>query len=193
VANVGVKKVAMALGVTPRRVQQLAQEGMPHGDGRGKYDLAQCMLWYIRYLQKVIDKRESPQGSIGDSLRTQRERLVSAQADREELELSKLRGELIPVSLFEQVMSKQITSARQRLLTLPGSVAHMLEGETRDVIKVRLTAEIRTVLNSMGEQDANKAGSTGERSDGGSAASQVVGAAATNDGKRVGRQKSRTD
>jgi phage terminase Nu1 subunit (DNA packaging protein) len=151
VANVGVDKVSKALNVTVRRVQQLAQEGMPR-DGRGKYDLAQCMLWYIRYLQNVIDKRESPQGSIGDSLRTQRERLISAQADREELELAKLRGELIPASLFEQLMSKQITSARQRLLTLPGNVAHMLEGENRDVIKVRLAAEIRNVLSSMGEQ-----------------------------------------
>lgn len=150
-ANVGVEKVSKALNVTVRRVQQLAQEGMPR-DGRGKYDLAQCMLWYIRYLQNVIDKRESPQGSIGDSLRTQRERLISAQADREELELAKLRGELIPASLFEQLMSKQITSARQRLLTLPGNVAHMLEGENRDVIKVRLAAEIKNVLTSMGDQ-----------------------------------------
>jgi phage terminase Nu1 subunit (DNA packaging protein) len=188
VANAGVDKVAKALNITVRRVQQLAQEGMPR-DGRGKYDLAQCMLWYIRYLQKIVDTRQMPDSVGGNSLQVARERLVSAQADREELELAKVRGELIPVSLFEQVMSKHITSARQRLLTLPSNVAHMLEGETRDVIKGRLAAEIRNVLTSMGEQNEHQAGSTGEPSGSGSAAAQAVGAAAIPDRKRVGRKK----
>jgi phage terminase Nu1 subunit (DNA packaging protein) len=194
VAAVGVDKVSKALNLTVRRVQQLAQDPtFPAREGRGKYDLGQCMLWYIRYLQNCIEKRDAPnQDVIGNSLRTERQRLISAQADREELELAKMRAELIPLSLFEQLMSKHITGARQRLLTLPSNVAHLLEAESRDVIKVRLTAEIKNILSSMGGQDEHKAGSTGKPSGDRSATAKTLGTSAVNDGKRVGRHKPRT-
>jgi phage terminase Nu1 subunit (DNA packaging protein) len=152
VAAVGVDKVAKALNVTARRVQQLVKEGMPPPESRGKYDLAQCMLWYIRYLQKVIEKREAPEDMAGNSLRRQRERLVAAQAEREELELAEKKGEVVPIAVFEEATAKQITSARQHWLTMPSNIAHLLEGETRDVIKQRLVAEVRKILSSMSGQ-----------------------------------------
>ena len=44
-------ELAAALNVPPRRVQQLAADGMPKAK-RGRYDLAQCVTWHTQYLQR---------------------------------------------------------------------------------------------------------------------------------------------
>ncbi len=49
---VDVTKVASALNLEARRVQQLVKLGMPR-KSRGRYDPAKCMLWYILYLQNA--------------------------------------------------------------------------------------------------------------------------------------------
>jgi phage terminase Nu1 subunit (DNA packaging protein) len=69
----------------------------------GKYDLAKCMLWYIRHLQKELERRELlPDDPVGMSLRRERHRLVKAQADRAEYELAEKRSQLIPVDVAEE-------------------------------------------------------------------------------------------
>jgi phage terminase Nu1 subunit (DNA packaging protein) len=47
---VDVLKVAQALNLEVRRVQQLVKEGIPR-EARGQYDAVKCMLFYIRYLR----------------------------------------------------------------------------------------------------------------------------------------------
>jgi phage terminase Nu1 subunit (DNA packaging protein) len=148
-ALVGVVKVAKALNVTTRRVQQLADEGMPR-EGRGKYDLAQCMLWYIRYLQNAISNRDgNGADAAGNDLKAQRTRLITAQAAREEIALRREQGELVPIADYEETMAAHITSVRQRLLSMPANIAHHLEGEDRESIKQKLESEMRNVLASI--------------------------------------------
>jgi hypothetical protein len=115
------------------------------------------MAWYIRYLQKVIEKRDGGDGSgADDTLRTQRQRLISIQADREQIALDKDRGSLIPIEVFEKEMTNHITSARHKLLMLPANIAHQLEGESRAVIKTRLEDSIKNVLSTMSEDNDNQ-------------------------------------
>lgn len=147
-ATVG--QVAKALNVTIRRVNQLANEGMPREE-HGKYNLAECMLWYIRYLQRALERREgSPEDTVGATIRSERGRLLKAQADREELELSRERNELISIDQYERLVSAQILTARQLLLTLPGSVAPELEGEPAKKIRVILEKAMRRALQEVG-------------------------------------------
>jgi phage terminase Nu1 subunit (DNA packaging protein) len=152
-ADVGVQKVAYALNVTVRRVQQLANEGMPHGAKRGQYDLAACMVWYIRYLQKALERRDGSGDQAGASLRIERQRLVKAQADREELELARARGELIPVEMYQERMAGHIVAAKQRILALPSRISHQLEGENRNVIKQKLDTALRGALTALAKDD----------------------------------------
>ena len=189
-ALVGVDKVAAALNIEPRRVQQLCADGMPR-EMRGRYDLAKCMLWYIRYLQDSLKHRGAP---TNDSIKDQRERLLKAQADREELNLAKDRGELIPIKVYEDEMSRHIEAVRQRLLLLPATAAPHLEGENRTVIKLRLDQEIRKIMEmiadaSTHEHDAHHDGSASGPGTGPGAASRQMGAAAVSHRKRVGRTK----
>jgi phage terminase Nu1 subunit (DNA packaging protein) len=55
---VPVGKLADALNVTPRRVQQLVADGMPKAK-RGRYDLTACLEWYVRFLQNAVEQRQA--------------------------------------------------------------------------------------------------------------------------------------
>jgi hypothetical protein len=59
VPTVTVSKVASALNLDVRRVQQLVQAGMPR-EARGQYDVVKCMLVYIRYLQNILERKAMP-------------------------------------------------------------------------------------------------------------------------------------
>src|SRR6478736_6017796 len=95
-ALVGSLQVAQAFNVTKRRVEQLVHEGMPRED-RGKYDLGKCMLWYIRYLQKALESKGGPAATLHTTpeIKSERARLLRADADIREMERSKLEGKLI--------------------------------------------------------------------------------------------------
>jgi phage terminase Nu1 subunit (DNA packaging protein) len=140
-ALVGGRKSPQALNVTPRRVQQLVEEGLPRA-AYGQYDLGQAMAWYIRHLQAALERREIPQvDAVAAALRGERQLLTTAQADLAEAELGEKRGELIPLQLFEERMSLMITSARQRIV-LPSRIAPELEGLNRDEIKRKPQATV---------------------------------------------------
>jgi len=192
VALVGVDKVAAALNVDARRVQQLAKDVLaPAKEKHGQYDLAKCMFLYIRYLQEAIKHRGQP---TDDSVKAQRERLLKLQGDREEIALAKDRGELIPIEVYEEEMSRHIEAVRQRLLLLPANAAPHLEGEDRTTIKLRLETEVKKIMQMIAtdgthEHDANHGGSTSGPATGTGAASQKMGATTNSHRKRVGRKK----
>jgi len=54
-ATVNGDRLSETLNVTVRRVQQLVKEGLPQVD-RNRYDLGQCYFWYVRYLQKALQR-----------------------------------------------------------------------------------------------------------------------------------------
>lgn len=71
-------QLAKALNVSVRRVNQLAQEGLPQID-RGRYDLGGCYYFYVRYLQKALARRENVEAPP-KKFQMFRERLLDAQA-----------------------------------------------------------------------------------------------------------------
>jgi phage terminase Nu1 subunit (DNA packaging protein) len=153
---VGRQEVARAFGRSPRWISRLVEHGMPKA-GRGQYDLAQCMLWYIRYLQREMERRELPvNDTVGMSIRRERQRLVKAQADREEFELAQKRSELIPADVYAAETAKITNRACEAFLTLT-SMAPKLEGLNRMAIKSKLDAAVREVLTTLskGGQDNN--------------------------------------
>lgn len=163
---VNVEKVAQALNISPRQVQRLVDQGMPR-ESRGRYDLAKCLLWYVRYLQSELERRGGGlNGSDESNLRGVRTRLLQAQAEREELELARARGELVTVESFYRQLSDAFMTVRERLLNLPSKVAPDLEGESRRMIQHKLDQAVRDTLLSLAGDNGNgkhtgKANSTG--------------------------------
>lgn len=133
---VGVDKVARTLNLTPRRVQQLVQEGLPR-EAKGQYDLGKCTLWYIRYLQT-----RQAEGSIESGM-SAKDRLVLAKAEREEYALAKERREMVTIEDYEAKMSEMITNARLNLLAIPSRIRAKHGDETAMDIETEIKRALR--------------------------------------------------
>jgi phage terminase Nu1 subunit (DNA packaging protein) len=132
---VGIKELAVILNLTPTRVQQLVQEGLPK-KLRGKYDQDQCVGFYIRYLQALVVKKAIV-GEGGEVLKNEREerlRLLRADADLREIELARERGQLVAIEDVEKEMTDLILVTKARVLAVGARVAPELVGETSRVM-----------------------------------------------------------
>jgi hypothetical protein len=142
--------IASALNLEVRRVQQLANEGMPR-ETRGQYDLVKCMLWYIRYLQRVIEKKSVPTldgGFVGE--REARVRLLHADANLREMELAKESGQLLALSDVEAMLTDLVFTTKVRVLRLAPRLAPELVGETsRIMIQAKIEKACKEVLAYM--------------------------------------------
>jgi phage terminase Nu1 subunit (DNA packaging protein) len=148
-ALTGITQIANVLNLTERRVQQLVREGLPK-EGHGQYDLAKSMMWYIRYLQKKVEARatESEAGAAS-SWRDEKKRLLHLQANNEELEYKRKLGEVVPVEMVRDQFVTFATTVHDRLIALPSKIAPRLEGESREVIRVKLHEFIKDTLNGL--------------------------------------------
>jgi phage terminase Nu1 subunit (DNA packaging protein) len=148
--QIEVKQLMQALNVSEVHIGRLVKEGMPK-EARGKYDLGKCMLWYIRYLQAAL-KRRSGSEVIDETGRTeQRERLrlLSAEAELRELELSRERGEFIAMPDLEKMMGDLVVTTKAQILSVSSRVAPQLVGESRAVIEIKLDRELKDALRVL--------------------------------------------
>ena len=140
-------KIAQALNLTEQRVHQLVREGLPK-EGRGQFDPVKCMLFYIRYLQKALEKKAVPRfdgGYAGE--REERVRLLRADADLREMELASQRGLLVAIQDVEKEMTDLVLTTKARIMGIPPRLAPELVGETsRVMIQAKLEKACRDSL-----------------------------------------------
>ena len=149
-AIVGPDKIALALNLTPQRIHQLVKAGMPK-EGRAQYDIGQCLMWYVRYLQRSLGKKEGmdEEGEI-TSIKAERTRLLKAQADAAEHELSRKRGEVISLSDYELIITDLIVQTRAQLLALPARATTRVKGlDDPNLIERVLSEEVREALKHL--------------------------------------------
>jgi phage terminase Nu1 subunit (DNA packaging protein) len=153
VALVNVTKVASALNLSEQRVQQLVKEGLPR-EGRGQYDPVKCMLWYIRYLQQVIEKKSVPTldgGFVGE--REERVRLLRADADLREMELAKDRCQLVALPDVEHMLTDLVLTTKARIMAIAPRLAPELVGETsRVMIQAKIEKSCKEALSYLAKQ-----------------------------------------
>jgi phage terminase Nu1 subunit (DNA packaging protein) len=89
--------LARLLKLTPRRVRQLADEGVLPRHARGAYAFAPCVQAYLRYL--LGGSNRDPEV---DTIKLARTRLMTAQADLSELELEEELNDLVRVSAVRE-------------------------------------------------------------------------------------------
>jgi len=135
-AMVELNQLARVLNLTPRRVQQLAGEGLPR-ESRGNYDLAVCINWYIRYLQKALQSKSSDVDGSVTNLMTQRTRQARATAERMEMANLKGRGEVVSAVDIRQQVLKAIAFLGQALDSISQRVT------TDEVLQEKIDEELR--------------------------------------------------
>jgi phage terminase Nu1 subunit (DNA packaging protein) len=148
-ATVNGDRLAEALNISVRRIQWLVQnEGLPQIE-RGRYDLGQCYYWYVRYLQRAIQRRQNIR-EHPTKLQINQERLLDAQVSLEELDLQERRALMIPVEVHERLVLAWAITIRQRVMALPSRLADLLVGLERRPIYEVIDREVREVLRLLG-------------------------------------------
>lgn len=108
------------LGLTPRRIRQLAACGVVERLGRGRYALEASVRGYVSWLQaKLEDGRE---GAPSDA----QARLMAARADLAELALEEKRAELLPADDIQAAVDALMGAISGRLLKVPTEVSNAL-------------------------------------------------------------------
>lgn len=150
--TVSLATLAKLFNLSERRIQQLARDGIiPKPERNGRYDLIGCVQGYVKYLQERAVGRTDiePQDTY-----IERARLLKAQADKTELEVKAMNGELIAADEVESLWSGLVASFRSRLLALPVRCAHkVMSLKTYQEIESTLRAHVFEALSELARYD----------------------------------------
>lgn len=117
-----VTTIAKLFGLTERRVQQLARDGIIPKPEKNQYELVGCVRSYINYLQqRAFGKGVGPQDT-----HVERARLLKAQADMAEIELAERTGALVTVDRVEADWTDMVTACRAKMLSIPTKTAYQI-------------------------------------------------------------------
>lgn len=153
--------IARLLGITPRRLQQLAKEGIVPKAGRGQYPLAGVIRAYIQYIQ---NGQTAPEDIDPDRMEPFKRRAFY-QGEREKIALREQAGELVPRLELEAELAFVIKTCVHAFETLPDTLERdaALTPQQAEAVET-LCDQLRTSLHerlsgprSTGEEGARSA------------------------------------
>lgn len=115
---VSTTELAAVLGLTARRVQQLAQDGILNAEERGAYPLAESVQAYIE--QRT---REKAAGSAELEKLEAETKIKKAKAVIAELEAQELQGKMHRAEDVEAAINDLVGAVRNTMVALPGRLA----------------------------------------------------------------------
>lgn len=142
--NLKTAQLAALLGLTTRRVNQLAEEGVVVRAGHGEFDGPASVQAYV---ERERNRGKDQEGKIDKE--REEARLKKEQADTQELKNAKLRKELLPVEEVTRVWSEQISSVRSGLLSVVPRVRQRLSLSPEDAVEI--DKEIRDAMTKLAD------------------------------------------
>jgi phage terminase Nu1 subunit (DNA packaging protein) len=141
------KQLSEIIDLTPRRIQQLAEEGILIKASRGQYKAVESIRKYIQHIQEKVGENE---------VDYYREKALHEKAKREKAEMivSVMKGDLHRAEDVKFVMNDMISAFRTKTMSLPAKLAPQLIGKSEHVeIQGVLTREVREALTELSEYD----------------------------------------
>lgn len=124
-----------------------------------------CGRWLIAYTEHLREIAAGRAAEGGLDLATERARLAREQADKVAMQNAVTRGELAPVSLIEEVLTKAAARIAGIFDAIPGKVRHRVPKLTTDELELIADeiAKARNIVAGMsladldaeGEQDSD--------------------------------------
>jgi len=138
-------KVAQPIfGITDRRYRQMADEDIVPRVEKGKIDFVSATKALIDYYRRLSEG----QGSF--SLTDERTRLTRINADRKELDLKIVQGELIHVDIAMQQWGQVVMTIRSKLLAIPTKLSPLVLGcQNLPEIKETIERSIHEVMSEL--------------------------------------------
>lgn len=161
-----VSTISKLFGLTERRVQQLARDGIIPKPEKNQYELIGCVRSYINYLQQ----RAFGKGAAPQDTHFERARLLKAQADMAEIELAERTGQLVTVERSEADWVQMVTACRAKLLGIPTKTAYQIanlkDPEEIEKFLKRTIHEALTELANYETEDEDISADDGECTEG---------------------------
>ena len=138
--------IAKVFGVTERRVQQLAKEGVIRAVQTRpyKFDLLPTVQTYIKYLSEKVNGREQKGTDTvqaeADKLRAEAG-LKQSKAKIAEMQLKELEGTMHRSEDVEAMTNDLVYTVRSMVMALPGRLA-------MDVVQVQTAAEASALIRT---------------------------------------------
>lgn len=138
--------IAKVFGVTERRVQQLAKEGVIRAVQTRpyKFDLLPTVQTYIKYLSEKVNGREQKGTDTvqaeADKLRAEAD-LKQSKAKIAEMQLKELEGTMHRSEDVEAMTNDLVYTVRSMVMALPGRLA-------MDVVQVQTAAEASALIRT---------------------------------------------
>jgi phage terminase Nu1 subunit (DNA packaging protein) len=157
---VDVTQLARLIDLTPRRVQQLTNEGVlvrardaEGNEIRGRYDFRTNNVAYIRYLRTLADRAEVSDKEFAQHKNTK----AAAEAEMAVLRLRIFKNQLHRAEDVEFVMTNMHTAFKQRAMAIPSRVTRLILGQTKfQVVYDLIMAEIRHCLQEFSDYDSSR-------------------------------------
>jgi phage terminase Nu1 subunit (DNA packaging protein) len=139
------------IGVSDRRIRQMADEGILPKLENGSYDLVDAVRTYIRFL-----KLNNETDSSSTKASYEEEKMLHERAKRQkaELLLAEMRGQVHDADTVEKVMEEMLTNLKTKILAIPPTVAPMLIGMS-DIAEIQdlIEKQVYFALNELKDYD----------------------------------------
>ncbi len=134
--------------ITERSVQEWVEKGyFPRSDFRGLYHLMNVIGGVYWKQRELINKKKGIEGEELDSLEVREQR---AKTEKAEIEVARLRGELIPTDAAKAEMFNAARRTRDSIENIPPRIAALLASETDEhKIKEMLSHELKQALEGL--------------------------------------------
>lgn len=139
-------ELARLLGLTDRRVRQLADQGVLTRQTEGDYVLPDAIEEYYTYKYKANEEVD---------YMAEKAKHEKAKREMAELELQKRRNEVHEAENVRIVMSDMLSNLRSQLLGIPAKMAPRLAHRSADYIADELICEIDDRLTELCDYSPN--------------------------------------
>lgn len=148
--SISTATIAKLLDLSPRRIQQLVDEGVVPREQRGRFALIPAVRGYIHFLRERAVNASADADSIG----RHRSRKLKEEADQLEMKSAQMRGELLPRDEVHVAVTGTLALVRSRMLAIPSKRAPMLAPEmTPAEAQAILKSAIHEVLAELAAID----------------------------------------
>lgn len=140
------------VGVSDRRIRQLAEENIIVRAAKGRYKLMESIRNYILSLKVSIEAAESDTPDGGLDLDAEKAIHERVKRQISELKLKTMKGELHKSEDVERVMTDMLVAMKTKLLSLPSKLAPMLISRNDiDYVREAIMREVLEALNELKE------------------------------------------
>jgi phage terminase Nu1 subunit (DNA packaging protein) len=142
--SLGEEGMARLLGCTASHIRTLSREGHLVKAGRARWNVRASLLTYLEHIRQLAVKR----GRTDDPMKLERIRVLTAQAQKIEMQNQIAAGEMLQATAVEREWANLLRDVRSALLAVPSRCGASLPHLTAHDI-VAVDREIKSALEGL--------------------------------------------